>query len=70
VGFQNSAAGPDLVFLGDPLIFAEEAAEDGATLDSRLGEVGGRAVGPGRAELAAAMGTSSVVVSLYRFKMS
>jgi hypothetical protein len=45
-----------------PLIFAEEAAEDGPTPDPRLGEVGGRVVGPGRAELSAAMGAPSVVV--------
>ena len=33
-------------------------------LDLLLGEVGGRVVGPGRAELAAAMGSPSVVVAL------
>ena len=33
-------------------------------LDLLLGEIGGRVVGPGRAELAAAMGSPSVVVAL------
>ena len=46
------------------LVFVEEAAEDGPTLDPFLGEVGDRVVGPGRAELAAAMGTSPVAVVL------
>ena len=50
--------------LGDSLVLADEAAEDGPTLDPRLGEVGDRVVGPGRPELAAAMGTAPVVVSL------
>src|SRR6185312_12126101 len=45
--------------LGGPLIFTDEAAEDGPALDARLGEVGDRVVGPGRTELTAAMGTSS-----------
>jgi hypothetical protein len=44
------------------LIFAEETAEDGPTLDPLMGEVGDRVVGPRRAELSAAMGTPSVVV--------
>src|SRR5689334_19334714 len=39
--------------LGGPLIFADEAAEDGPALDPRLGEVGDRVVGPGRTELTA-----------------
>ena len=61
MGFQNSAA--VLTWdLGGPLIFADEAAEDRPALYPRLGEVGGRVVGPGRVELAAAMGPSSVVV--------
>ena len=37
-------------------VLADEAAEDGSALDPLLGEVGGRVVGPGRVELAAAMG--------------
>jgi hypothetical protein len=32
------------------LVFADEAAEDMTSLDSFLGEVGGRVVGPGRME--------------------
>jgi hypothetical protein len=36
--------------LGDSLVFADKAAKDGPTLDSLLGEVGGRVVGPGWAE--------------------
>jgi len=43
-------------------IFAEEAAEDGPTLYPLLGEVSGRMIGPGWAELAAAMGPPPVVV--------
>jgi len=46
------------------LVFVEEAAEGGPAQDSLLGEVGNRVVGPGRVELAAAVGASSVVVSL------
>ena len=46
--------------LGGPLIFADEAAEDGPALDPRLGEVGDRVVGPGRTELTAAMGPPPV----------
>jgi hypothetical protein len=44
------------------LVLADEAAEDGSTLDPVLGEVRGRVVGPGRAELPAAMGPPAVVV--------
>jgi len=47
-----------------PLVFAEEAAEDGPALDPLLGKVNGRVVGPGWVELAAAMGASAVVVGL------
>jgi hypothetical protein len=39
-------------------------AEDGPALDPLLGEVGDREVWPGRAELAAVMGSPSVVVRL------
>ena len=63
MGFQNSATGPDLALLCGPLVFADEAAEDGPALDSFLGEVGDRVIGPGRAELAAAMGSTSVVMA-------
>jgi hypothetical protein len=59
VGFQNSATRLDLHLRGS-LVFVEEAAEDGPALDPFLGEVGDRVVGSGRAELAAAMGASSV----------
>ena len=38
----------------------------GPAFDPFLGEVGDRVVGPGRAELAAAMGASSVVVGHIR----
>ncbi len=38
------------------------ATEDGPALDPLLGEVGGGVVGPGRAESAAAVWPSSVVV--------
>jgi hypothetical protein len=47
------------------LVFVDEAAEDGPALDPLLGEVGDGVFGPGRAELAAAMGSSSVVVASY-----
>src|ERR1017187_5133229 len=50
--------------LGGSLVFADEAAKDGPTFDPLMGEVNGRVVWPGRAELAAAMGTTSVVVGL------
>jgi hypothetical protein len=32
------------------LVFVDEVAEDGPTLDPRLGEIGHRVVGPGRVE--------------------
>jgi hypothetical protein len=48
--------------LRGPLVFVEEAAEDGSAPDPRLGEIGDGMVGPGRAELAAAVGSASVVV--------
>jgi hypothetical protein len=43
-------------------VLADEAAEDGPTLDPLLGEVSGRVVGLGRAELAVAFRAPSVVV--------
>ena len=46
------------------LVFVEEAAEGGPTQDSLLEKNCDRVVRPGRAELAAAMGASSIVVSL------
>ena len=46
-----------------PLVFVDEAAEDGLALDPLLGEVRDGVVGPGRAELAAAMGPAPVVMS-------
>jgi len=64
VGFQNSATVVDLGFLRGPLILVGEAAEDGPALDPHLGEVGGRVIGYGRVELAAAMRPSAVVVGL------
>ena len=47
-----------------PLVFADEAAEHRSALDSLLGEIGDRVVGTGRVELAAAVGTMSVVAGL------
>jgi hypothetical protein len=44
--------------LRDPLVFADEAAEDGLALDPLAGQVGDRVVRPGRVQLAAAMGSS------------
>jgi hypothetical protein len=43
------------------LVFAGEAAEDGPTLDPLPGEVSDGEAGPGRAELAAAVGAPVVV---------
>jgi hypothetical protein len=48
VGFQNSAAGPDLGFLCSSLVLVDKAAEDRPALDPLLGEVRDRVVGPGR----------------------
>ena len=62
VGFQNSATSPDLGFLCGPLVFVDEAAEDGTALDLLLGEVRDRVVRTGRVEMAAAVGAASVVV--------
>jgi hypothetical protein len=64
VGFQNPAIVVDLGFLRGPLIFVEEAAKHWPTLDRHLGEIGDRVIGYGRAELAAAMRSSAVVVGL------
>jgi hypothetical protein len=46
------------------LVFADKAAKDGLTLDPLARKVRDRVIGPGRAELAAAMGATSVVMSL------
>jgi hypothetical protein len=64
VGFQNSAAVVGQGFLRGPLILVEEAAEDGSALDPHLGEVSDRVIGHGRVQLAAAMRSSAVLVSL------
>ncbi len=64
VGFQNWATVVDLGFLRGPLIFVEEAAKHRPALDPHLGEVSDRVIGHGRTELAAAMGSSAVVVGL------
>jgi hypothetical protein len=41
-----------------------QGPKNGSALDPLPGEVGGRVIGPGRAEFPAAMGASSVVVGL------
>ena len=65
VGFQNSAAAPDLGFYAvRSYSLTDEAAEDEPALDPPVGEVSGRMVGPGGAELAAAVRAPSVVVGL------
>ena len=64
VGFQKSATGADLGFLHGPLVLVDQATEDRPTLDPLPGKVDDRVVGPGRAELAAAMGTPTVVMAL------
>src|SRR5712691_3549090 len=43
-------------------VFVDEAAEDGPALDPLLSEVCDGVIGPGWAELAASVGSSSVVV--------
>jgi hypothetical protein len=47
-----------------PLVFVDEAAEDGTALDLLLGKVRDRVVGAGRAEMPAVVGAASVVVGL------
>jgi hypothetical protein len=49
------------LFFGVAHVLLDEAAEDGPALDRLPGEAGGGVVGPGRAELAAATGSSPVV---------
>src|SRR5438034_8212197 len=44
--------------LRGPLVFVDEAAQDWAALDPLPGEIGGGVAGPGRAELAAAVGAA------------
>jgi hypothetical protein len=44
------------------LVLVDETAEDGAAFDTLPGQVRDRVIGPRRAELAAAMGSPSVVV--------
>jgi hypothetical protein len=56
VGCQNSVTVFDPGLLRSPLVFVEEAAEDGPALDSLLGRAGDGVAGPGRPELAATMG--------------
>ena len=62
VGFQNSVTVADLGFYAARSYSLMRPPRTGQALDPFLGEVGGRVAGPGRAELAAAMGASSVVV--------
>ena len=61
VGCQNSATGLDLGFFAARW-YSWMRPPRTAVLDPLLGEVGGGFAGPGRAELAAARGSSSVVV--------
>jgi hypothetical protein len=61
VGFRNSATGLDLGFYAARW-YSLRRPRDGPALDPLLGEVGDGAVRPGRAELAAAMRSPSVVV--------
>jgi hypothetical protein len=55
--------GLDLVFYAAPLIFVDEATEDGSALDPPVEESGIRVVRPGRVQLPTAMGPSSVVMA-------
>ena len=50
--------------LRGPLVLVDEAAQDGSALDPLAGEVRDRVIGPRWAELAAAMGSSPVVMCL------
>ena len=63
MGFRNSVTGLGLGLCG-PLVLVDETAENGSPLDPLPGEVGDGVVGPGRAELAAAMGSPPVVMGL------
>ena len=56
VGCQNLAVGLYLAFYALRSYFVDKAAEDGSARDRRPGEVCDRVVGPGRPELAAAVG--------------
>ena len=64
MGFQNSVTGPDLGLLCGSLVLVDEAAEYRPAPYLLPGEVRGRVIGLGRAELAAAMGSPSVVMAL------
>jgi hypothetical protein len=64
VGFQNSVTVPDLGFYAARSYSLRRPPRRGPAPDPLHGEVGGRVVGPRRAELAAAMGAPSVVVGL------
>jgi hypothetical protein len=64
VRFQNSATGLDLGFYAARSYSLKRPPKDGPALDPLLREVCDWVVGPGRAELAAAMGSSSVAVRL------
>ena len=64
MGFQNSVTGPDLGLLCGSLVLVDEAAEYRLAPYPLPGEVRGRVIGLGRAELAAAMGSPSVVMAL------
>jgi hypothetical protein len=48
VGFQNAATGLDLGCYAARSYFADEAAQDGPSLDPLLGEVGDGVAGPWR----------------------
>jgi hypothetical protein len=58
---HNSAIGLDLGFIR-PLILVDEAAKYRPPLDPLMAEVRDRVIGPGRAELLAAVGPPPVVV--------
>jgi hypothetical protein len=65
VGFQNSATGIDLGIYA-ARSYSLMRPQNGLPLDRPPGEVGDGMVGPRQAELAAVVGSSSVVVAVNR----
>jgi hypothetical protein len=60
-GIVTPASRPAARHLSSPLVFADKAAENGSAFDPFTRKAGDGIAGPGRPELAAAMGPSSAV---------